>query len=235
MNYNTSRTDIVIPEYGRNIQLLIEHAKTIEDREERQAFIETIVDLIQQLHPQARNIDDYVAKLWSHVFRIADFELDVTPPCEILSKEEVYKRPDALPYPGNNVRFRHYGRNIQEMVRKATEMEDEEMQEDYVQVIGSYMKMAYNTWNRNDVSDDMIRKNLVDLSDGQLVLDEDANIDKLINPQQRRKSTSSSSTRSPIRKRTSSNNRTTRSTNSSSGRSKRSSSSNSSTNKRRRK
>ncbi|MFT5833777.1 MAG: hypothetical protein ACI97N_001406 [Cognaticolwellia sp.] len=233
MNYNTSRTDIVIPEYGRNIQLLIEHSKTIEDREERQAFVETIVDLIQQLHPQARNIDDYVAKLWSHVFRIADYELDVTPPCEILTKEEVYKRPDALPYPGNDVKFRHYGRNIQEMVSKAIEMEDEEMQGDYVQVIGSYMKMAYNTWNRNDVSDDMIRKNLVDISDGKLELEEDTNIDSLINPQQQRRRTStSSSSRSPIRKSTSSSSRMSRSTNSSSARPKRS---NSSINKRRRK
>lgn len=218
MNYNTLKSDIIIPEYGRNIQELIEYSKTVENREERQVFVETIVDLIQQLHPQARNIDDYVAKLWSHVFRIADYELDVTPPCEILPKEALYKRPDPLPYPGNRVRFRHYGKNIQEMVRKAVEMEDEEMQEDYIQVIGSYMKMSYNTWNREDVSDELIRKNLVDISDGQLELEEDTNIDGLINPpNQRRRTTSSSSThRSGIRsKRTSSNNRSSRSNSSS--------------------
>lgn len=216
MDYNTAKGDIVIPEYGRNIQLLIEHAKTIEDKVERQAFIETVVDLMQRLHPQTRNVEDYIAKLWSHVFRIADYDLDVEPPCEILSREEVYKRPEQLPYPTNDVRYRHYGRNVQEMVRKAAAMEDDEMQEDYVQVIGSYMKMAYKTWNRENVSDEMIRKNLVKISDGELQLEEDANIDGLINPKikRRRKITNSSksSTRNSRTSRT--NSRTSRTTSS---------------------
>lgn len=231
MEYNTAKGDIVIPEYGRNIQLLIEHAKTIQDKTERQAFIETIVDLMQRLHPQTRNVEDYIAKLWSHVFRIADYELDVDPPCEILSREEVYKRPDQLPYPINDVKYRHYGKNVQEMVRKAAAMEDDEMQEDYVQVIGSYMKMAYKTWNRETVSDEMIRKNLVKISDGELELEEDANIDGLINPKikRRRKITNSSSIKSSTR-----NSRSNRSNN---GRSNRSNSSgrNKSTNVRRKK
>lgn len=224
MNYNTSRPDIIIPEYGRNIQLLIEHAKVVENKEERQLFVETIVELIQQLYPQSRNIDDYVAKLWSHIFRIADYDLDVVPPCEILSKEDAYKRPDPLPYPGNIIKYRHYGKNIQEMIRKAAEMEDEEMKEDYVQVIGSYMKMSYNTWNQNNVSDEMIRKNLTEISNGELELEEDTNIDSLLGSQTPQRSTSN---RSPIRtKRTATTtNRTSRSgTSSSTGRAKRTSS-----------
>ena len=217
MNYNTSRGDIIIPEYGRNIQLLIEHAKTIENKAERQVFIETIVDLMQRLHPQTRNVDDYIAKLWSHVFRIADYELDVDPPCKILSREEVCKKPEQLPYPTNDVKYRHYGKNVQEMVRKASAMEDDDMQEEYVQVIGSYMKMAYKTWNRENVSDEMIRKNLVKISDGELELEEDANIDGLINPKIRRRkisnSTSSSKTTRNSRSGRSSNNRTAKSSN----------------------
>ena len=198
MNYNTVRGDIIIPEYGRHIQKLVFHAKTIENQEERQAFVEEIVDLIQTLYPQTRNVEDYVAKLWSHIFRIADYDLGVVPPCEILSREEVYKRPEQLPYPTNDVKYRHYGRNVQEMVRKAAEMEDDDMQEEYVQVIGSYMKMAYKTWNRENVSDEMIRKNLVKISDGELVLEEDTNIDGLINPKikRRRKITNTTSSKS---------------------------------------
>lgn len=217
MDYNTAKGDIVIPEYGRNIQQLIEHAKTIEDKSERQAFIETIVDLMQRLHPQTRNVEDYVAKLWSHVFRIADYDLDVDPPCEILSREEVYKRPEKLEYPTNDVKYRHYGRNVQEMIRKAAAMEEDDMQEDYVQVIGSYMKMAYKTWNRENVSDEMIRKNLVKISDGELELEENADIDGLINPKikRRRKISNSSSSKTSSR-----NTRTSRS----SGRTSRSSS-----------
>lgn len=221
MNYNTARGDIIIPEYGRNIQLLIEHAKTIEDKAERQAFIETVVDLMQRLHPQTRNVEDYIAKLWSHVFRIADYELDVDPPCEILSREEVYKRPEQLPYPTNYVKYRHYGKNVQEMIRKAAAMEDDDMQEEYVQVIGSYMKMAYKTWNRETVSDEMIRKNLVKISDGELELEEDTNIDGLINPtiKRRRKITNSSSPKT-TRTRTSRSSSSSRSNRSSSSRSK---------------
>lgn len=223
MNYNTSRGDIVIPEYGRNIQLLIEHAKTIESKAERQVYVETIVDLMQRLHPQTRNVDDYIAKLWSHVFRIADYELDVDPPCKILSREEVCKKPEQLPYPTNDVKYRHYGKNVQEMVRKASAMEDDDMQEEYVQVIGSYMKMAYKTWNRENVSDEMIRKNLVKISDGELELEEDTNIDGLINPKIRRRKISNSTTTKTTRNSRSSrsngngnsnsNNRTARSNN----------------------
>jgi hypothetical protein len=219
MNYNTSRGEIVIPEYGRNIQLLIEHAKTIESKAERQVFIETIVDLMQRLHPQTRNVEDYIAKLWSHVFRIADYDLDVEPPCKILSREEVCKKPEQLPYPTNDVIYRHYGKNVQEMVRKASAMEDDDMQEEYVQVIGSYMKMAYKTWNRENVSDEMIRKNLVKISGGELELEEDTNIDGLINPKIRRRKISNASstktTRSNSRpnRSSSSSNRTTRSSN----------------------
>lgn len=233
MDYNTAKGDIIIPEYGRNIQLLIEHGKAIEDKAERQAYIEHIVDLMQQMHPQSRNVDDYVAKLWSHVFRIANYDLDIDPPCEILSREEVYKRPESLPYPDNDVKFRFYGRNVQEMVRKAVAMEDKELQEDYVKVIGAYMKMAYKTWNRDHVSDEMIRKNLMKVSDGKLILEENANIDGLIHPtRQRKKTTSNNSSSSRTTTRTSRTSSTNRSSRSSSSRTNRSSSSSS---KRRRK
>lgn len=197
MNYNTSKEDIVISEYGRNIQELIQHAKTIEDKEHRQAYIEEVVNLMQQLHPQAKNVDDYIAKLWSHVFRIADYDLDVTPPCEILPKEELYKRPEMIPYPSKKVRYRHYGKNVQEMIKKAAAMEEEDVQEEYVNVIGSYMKMAFQTWNHSDATDKIIRRDLNKISNGELELDEDADIDGLVRTvrKTRRTSTTSSTRR----------------------------------------
>lgn len=228
MNYNTSKEDIVISEYGRNIQELIQHAKTIEDKEHRQAYIEEVVDLMQQLHPQAKNVDDYIAKLWSHVFRIADYDLDVTPPCEILPKEELYKRPEMIPYPSKEVRYRHYGKNVQEMVKKAAAMEDEEAQDEFVNIIGSYMKMAYQTWNHADVPDKLIRRDLNRISKGELELDEEADIDGLVRTVRKtRKTVSSTSTRRKTSGRTSSRKTST-------SRSK-SSRSNSSSTKRRRK
>lgn len=204
MNYNTTKEDIVIAEYGRNIQELIQHAKTIEDAEHRQVYIEEVVNLMQQLHPQAKNVDDYIAKLWSHVFRIADYDLDVTPPCEILPKEELYKRPEMIPYPSKEVRYRHYGKNVQEMVKKAAAMEDEDIQEEYVKVIGSYMKMAFQTWNHSDVTDKLIRRDLNKISKGELELDEDTDIDGLVRTVRKaRRTSSTTSTRRKTTTRTS--------------------------------
>ena len=195
MDYNTSKSKLIIPEYGRNIQQLIEHAKTIEDPDYRQAFVEKIVDLMQQMHPQSRNVEDYVTKLWSHVFLIANYELKVAPPCIIPSRDEVYKKPERIPYPSSRVRYRHYGKNIQEMINKAIAMEDPEKKAAFTKVIGAYMKLAYKTWNQDSVSDEVIRKNLSVLSKGELSLPEDADISKLVNPKRTTKRNNSSSGR----------------------------------------
>jgi hypothetical protein len=213
MEYNTSKKDLIIPEYGRNIQQLLEHAKTLKDDALRQAYVEKVVDLMQQMHPQARNVEDYTAKLWAHAFRIGNYQLNVVPPCEIPSPDELYKRPEKIPYPTMDVRFRHYGKNVQEMVKKAVEMEDEDLQEEYIQVIGSYMKMAYNTWNRDSVSDDIIRKDLIEISRGALELEGDANLDNLLYPTRRRKHASTTSTNSSSANSNVSNNRSSRPTN----------------------
>ena len=180
LSYNTSHNKLIIPEYGRNIQLLIEHARSIKDDAYRQAFVEKIVDLMQQMHPQTRNIEDYVAKLWAHVFLIAQYDLDVVAPCEIPTLADVYKKPAPIPYPSIDVRFRHYGRNVQELVKKASAMEDEDKKQAFTQVIGSYMKMAFRTWNKEIMSDDSVKRDLHSISKGELTLEEGYNIDTLI-------------------------------------------------------
>ena len=116
MEYNTSKIKLIIPEYGRNIQTLVNHAKTIEDKEYRQAFVEEIVKLVQNMHPQARNVEDYVAKLWSHIYKIAGYDLDVDFPENVNLEPIENKRPKMIPYPDGSVKFRHYGRNVQEMI-----------------------------------------------------------------------------------------------------------------------
>ncbi len=177
MNYNTGYSKLIIPEYGRNVQKLIEHARTIESTEYRQAFVEKIVNLIVQMHPQTRNIEDYRNKVWSHVFMIADYELNVDAPCEIINYKVEKKRPETVPYPQSKHRHRHYGRNVHNMIAKAIEMEDPEKKKAFTEIIGSYMKMAYKTWNRENVSDDIIRVDLTNMSEGKLELHEDAVLD----------------------------------------------------------
>ncbi|MCB9266617.1 MAG: DUF4290 domain-containing protein, partial [Lewinellaceae bacterium] len=181
MEYNSAREDLIIPEYGRNVQKLINHAKTIEDPAFRQKFVEAVVDLMQQMHPQSRNIDDYRDRLWKHVFRIAKYELDVTPPSGQKPRpEDSRKRPEKVDYPVMEAKFRHYGHNVQQLIKKALSMPEGPKRDGFVAVIGSYMKLAYRTWNKEHyVSDDIIKGDLESLSNGQLSLDDNASIDHL--------------------------------------------------------
>lgn len=189
MPYNSSKELLIMPEYGRHVQEMIDYAKTIEDPEYKAAFIEKVIDLMMQMVPQNRNLDDYREKMWKHVYRIADYDLDVVPPNgHIPTREEAVREVHHPGYPVSEPKFRHYGHNVQELVRKALEMEEGEIRDSFVQVIGSYMKLAYKTWNKEHyVSDDMIIEDLKVLSDGQLVLEDDTRLDNLTRTNNRRK------------------------------------------------
>ncbi|MCC6279528.1 MAG: DUF4290 domain-containing protein [Saprospiraceae bacterium] len=175
IEYNTERSHIRFPEYGRSIQEMIIHAKSIENPGLRQKTIENIVGLMIQLGPSGnKNMDDYRDKLWNHVYEIADYELDVVPPPGVIIRR-AEERPKAAPlgYPASATRFRHYGNSIQALIKKAIEMPEGSKREGFVEVIASYMKLAYKTWNKEHyVSDDIVKEDLESLSDGQLVLHE---------------------------------------------------------------
>lgn len=189
LEYNSSRENLTIPEYGRNVQNLINYAKAIEDDEERQIFVEKVVRLMLQLNPHNKNLDDVKEKIWLHVFRIADYDLNVTPPDGItVSPESKRKKPEIVPYPPNQMGFRHYGGNVHSMIKRAREMEDGHLKDSFVEVIGSYMKMAYRTWNKEHfVSDDVIIDDLDAMSDGELELKENAEINGLAIANRRRR------------------------------------------------
>ncbi len=181
MEYNSKKDELIIPEYGRNIQAMIRFARDLPTRAERQRYIEEIVILMMQMHPQNRNLEDYRDKMWKHVFRIAEYNLDVMPPNgEIPRPEDSRKRPEKVPYPTKETKFRHYGHNVQRLIARALQMEEGPKKEGFVQVIGSYMKLAYKTWNREHyVSDDTIIDDLEHLSGGKLKVMEDASLDNL--------------------------------------------------------
>ncbi|MCS6819171.1 MAG: DUF4290 domain-containing protein [Chitinophagales bacterium] len=179
MTYNTSREPIVIREYGRYVHRIIARALTIEDREQRTRFAHEIVELMAQLNPQIRNIEDYRHKLWDHLFMMSNYQLDVDAPYPIRPKEEIYKRPEPLPYPKNKIRFKHYGKLVERLVEKAKETEDPEKKEAFAHIIGNYMKLVYQNWNKESANDEVIKDDLRLLSDGQLSLDSEANINLL--------------------------------------------------------
>jgi hypothetical protein len=173
--YNTERPDIQFPEYGRSIQEMLLHAKTIESPQKRQKTVESIIGLMIQLGPQGnRNMDDYREKLWNHVFALTNYELDVTPPSGIvIRKEEDRPKPQPLGYPTTATRMRHYGNSVHALIQKAIELPEGPKREGFVEVIASYMKLAYKTWNKEHyVSDDIVKEDLEILSNGQLLLHE---------------------------------------------------------------
>ncbi|MBK7410443.1 MAG: DUF4290 domain-containing protein [Saprospirales bacterium] len=190
MEYNTARDHLIIPEYGRHVQGMIQHATTIENPRERQAFVDRVVNLVVQMNAQNKNMEDFREKVWKHVYRIAHFQLDVLPPSGVIPKpEDMNKKPERIPYPQKSIHYKHYGYNVQKLVEKARAMQDNEKKDAFSYVIASYMKLAYQTWNREHfVSDDVVISDLEALSEGQLSLHEDTTLEHV--PQDRSKSKS---------------------------------------------
>ena len=179
MQYNTQKNAIEIAEYGRNIQDLLLRANDIQNPEERLAYVEKVLDTMYIVNPQVRITEDYRSKLWSHAFRITDYTLDVTPPEGIVMDNQAdffHKQPIQVAYPVNLVKFRHYGKNITTLVAQAIATEDAEKRAAFTMLIASFMKMAQINYNREGVSDEVIRRDLHELSDGRLTLDGAADI-----------------------------------------------------------
>ena len=179
--YNSQRPDLIISEYGRNVQNMINYAKTIADPAERQRVAESIVSVMSSLSPQNRQEEDYVDKLWLHFFRMAQFEIDVLPPSGERPEPHTlqqYRLP--LPYPQKDPRYRHYGNHIMSMIEKAIKMEGGPVKDGFIHTIASYMKLAFKNWNKDHyVSDDNIVADILTLSNGQLAVPEGSNLDLL--------------------------------------------------------
>ena len=168
MLYNTSRNQLVMPEYGRNIQRMVDYLRTIEDPEKRQKNAQSIIELMGVLNPHLKNVEDFRHKLWDHLFLIADFDLDVVSPYPIPTRESLFRRPDTLPYPVKGRQHKHLGKNLTNVLKKALDEKDEEKRRGFTQSIAYYMKLAYGNWHKEAVHDDMIKEELSVLSNGEL-------------------------------------------------------------------
>lgn len=176
MQYNTKREELYMPEYGRHIQRLVDYVQTVEDKQKQQEIVSAILKLMASINPNAKNVADYEHKLWDHLHIMANFNLDVESPYPKPTKEEIYKKPEKFPYPNAKIKYRHYGQNVVKMIKKATEMEDEEKQEAFTEVIASFMKRTYENYHNESVNDEIIKEDLVNISDGELSLDDDQRI-----------------------------------------------------------
>ncbi|MBL4658675.1 MAG: DUF4290 domain-containing protein [Flavobacteriales bacterium] len=172
MEYNTQREHLIIPEYGRNIQKMIQHAVSIKDKEERNKCARTIVDVMGELNPHLRDVADFKHKLWDHLFIISDFKLEVDSPFDLPTPESVDVAPERIDYPAKAYKHRHYGKTIVGMITKAVEFKDGPEKEALIIIIANHLKKSYLTWNRDTVEDQKIFDDLADLSDGKLKVPE---------------------------------------------------------------
>lgn len=173
MEYNTQREHLIIPEYGRNIQKMVQHAISLKDKEERTKCARTIVDVMGELNPHLRDVADFKHKLWDHLFIISEFKLDIDSPFDIPTIESVNTKPEQIEYPDKAYKFRHYGKTIVAMIQKAVEHKEGPEKEALVVIIANHLKKSYLTWNRNSVDDEKIIDDLTSLSDGKLKLPEE--------------------------------------------------------------
>jgi hypothetical protein len=170
-DYNTQRKKLVLPEYGRNVYKMVEYLMTIDDREERNKAARVIISLMGNLNPHLRDVADFKHKLWDHLFIMSDFKLDIDSPYEKLTPEILYEKPRPVPYSNYNIRFKHYGKIIELMIKKAADFPQGKERDTLIRLIANHMKKCYLTWNRETVNDEIIFNDLRELSGGAIVVD----------------------------------------------------------------
>ena len=170
MEYNTQRKKMELPEYGRSVQNMVDHALTIEDREERQRCANTIINIMGSMFPHLRDVPDFKHKLWDHLAIMSDFKLDIDYPFEIVKKEDLVMRPERLPYSTGDIRYRHYGRFLGELVKKAVEIEDEAERKALIRLLAIQMKKSLSNWNKDGMEDQKIVDDLREYSQGAIDL-----------------------------------------------------------------
>lgn len=168
MEYNTIRNELMMREYGRHIQKMIEHLLSIEDPERRQANAYAVIELMGFLNPHLKNVEDFRHKLWDHLFFISDFKLDVKSPYPIPTREALKSKPDPMPYPKRYPKYAHLGKNLEVVIDKALKEENPDKRLGFANSIAYYMKLAYNNWHKDLVHDDAIQNELTSITQGQL-------------------------------------------------------------------
>ena len=178
MEYNTNRTKLLMPEYGRNIQQMVEYCKSLPSKEERNEVAKTIVEFMGQRNPHLRDEENYKHKLWDHLYILADYDLDVDAPYPFPTKEELDQKPNRMDYPSFENEYKFYGKSILQLIDRAIELEEGEEKEALIQVIANNMKKSYNVYNKEHVQDEVIFRHLKELSQDKLDLTGIETLDK---------------------------------------------------------
>ena len=173
LKYNTQEKRLTLPEYGRNIQNMIDHCVSIVDREERTRCADTIITIMGNMFPHLRDVNDFKHILWDHLAIMSNFALDIDYPYEVIKREDMYVRPPRLPYKQGKIAYKHYGKYMEKMIKKAVQYPDGEEKEYLTGLLANHMKKSFLTWNKEVVDDRKIFDDLELLSKGNIVWDEE--------------------------------------------------------------
>ncbi|MEJ5963699.1 DUF4290 domain-containing protein [Pedobacter immunditicola] len=178
-DYNTTRNELILAEYGRNVQNMVKYICELPDLNERNKYAQAVIELMGFLNPHLRDVADFKHKLWDHLHIISGYKIDVDSPYPKPTPEQAAVRPKHIGYPQQKIRFKHYGKTVETLIQRAKNTEEPERKAAMVQGIANFMKMAYVTWNKDNVADETILKNLAELSGGELQLEENINLNKV--------------------------------------------------------
>tara|TARA_B100001559_G_scaffold76904_1_gene63707 strand:+ start:1470 stop:2108 length:639 start_codon:yes stop_codon:yes gene_type:complete len=174
LEYNTERTGLIIPEYGRHIQKMVDQAVGCPDKKERNKMAKAIIGVMGNLNPHLRDVPDFQHKLWDQLFIMSGFNLDVDSPFPKPSKEIYEEKPEKLNYPQNHPKYRFYGNNIKKMIDVATNWDEGEMKKELIYVIANHMKKCFLKWNKDSVDDVVIFNHILELSNGKIKIDKNS-------------------------------------------------------------
>lgn len=173
MDYNTQRKQLQLPEYGRTIQKMVDYCCTIEDKEERIKAAHTLIAIMGSMNPHLRDVPDFKHKLWDHLALMSNFKLDIEWPYPLPDVKLMQEKPERLDYSDNNFRFKHYGKFIQQILKKINEFEDPEEKAALLEIMANHMKRSYMVWKKEPIPDEIVFRELVMLTNGEVAIPED--------------------------------------------------------------
>ena len=173
LQYNTKKTQLIIPEYGRHVQLMINQIMETQDRDERNKMAKAVIGIMGNMNPHLRDVPDFQHKLWDQLFIMSNFELDVDSPYEKPQKEVLAQKPRRLAYPQKNPKYRFYGNNIKSMINVTSNWDEGDLKSALVYNIANHMKKCFLNWNKDTVQDEVILNHLSELSDDKLKVKEE--------------------------------------------------------------
>lgn len=179
MDYNTQRNKLLMPEYGRHVQKMIDYVRNIEDKDKRNEQIRAVLSVMGILNPSLRDINDFKHKLWDHIHIISDFNIDIDSPYPTPTKETFTTKPNPIPIQSIPLKEAHYGRNIQNMIEMISKKEEGEVKENMIKILATYMRQQYLIWNKDSVTEQIIFRDIRKLSNDTIVIPEDMHLSEL--------------------------------------------------------